>query len=299
MPSDHPAIDAEVLEMLTLLLERLGLRDSTLLLNSVGCPKCRPEYIKVLRRALEGVKHRLCADCQRRAETNPLRVLDCKVESDQPVIAQLPQIFDHLCEECRQHFDRVTAELRQRGISYQIAPRLVRGLDYYTRTTFEITSTALGAQNAVLGGGRYDGLSEALGGPPTPGFGFAIGEDRLVLAAEQSAALKPEPVAVYVAWMDHDALAPATELARNLRNHRLSVEITHIAMKIKKSLAVANKINARFAVIIGAAELAAGRYQIKDMGTGQQEEVEPGRIVSYLEEKVGAGGVKFETRPLG
>jgi histidyl-tRNA synthetase len=216
--SDHPALDAEVLEMLTLFLVRVGIKEYGLLLNSVGCPKCRPGYVGQLRRALDEVKASLCEDCQRRAETNPLRVLDCKVEADQAVIAKLPHILDYLCAACRQHFDSVTAELRQRGITYQIAPRLVRGLDYYTRTTFEITSGALGAQNAVVGGGRYDGLSEMLGGPPTPGFGFSIGQDRLMMAVEQAGALKPStPLAAYIAWMGEEALAPASQLARELR----------------------------------------------------------------------------------
>ena len=175
--SDHPSIDAEMLEMLVLLLERLGLGGFALLLNSVGCSKCRPEYVNILRQALQSVKASMCADCQRRADTNPLRVLDCKVEADQPIIEKLPHIVDHLDPECRQHFNAVTADLDERGIAYTLSPRLVRGLDYYTRTTFEITSSVLGAQNALLGGGRYDGLSEMIGGPPTPGFGVAIGED--------------------------------------------------------------------------------------------------------------------------
>src|SRR2546426_2121767 len=217
--SDHPAIDAEVLEMLLLFLERVGINSFTLLLNSVGDSKCRPEYIKALRRALGSVKSTMCADCQRRAETNPLRVLDCKVEADQPIIAKLPSILDHLCPECRQHFDRVLGELKQRGIPYEITPRLVRGLDYYTRTTFEITSGALGAQNALLGGGRYDGLSEMIGGPPAPGIGFSIGEDRLVLAVEEAARNKAEAsggqetssaLIAYIAWLGDAALGPST-----------------------------------------------------------------------------------------
>ncbi len=287
--SDHPAIDAEVLEMLVLLLERLGIRDFVLLINSVGCGKCRREYVKVLRHALDSVKAKLCADCQRRAETNPLRVLDCKVEADQPVIEKLPRILDYLCLECRQHFDRVTAELAQRGIAHQITPRLVRGLDYYTRTTFEITGGALGAQNSLLGGGRYDGLSEMLGGPPTPGFGFAIGQDRLVLAVEGAGQLRPEDaVAAYVAWLGDGALGPATQLVRELRRGGLSAEIGYEPMKLKKSLAVANKQRARFAVIVGESELASGRYQVKDMDTGQQEEVEPRLIVAHLKAKLDA-----------
>ena len=190
--SQSPLVDAEVLEMLVLFLERVGIREYQLLLNSVGCPKCRAEYLNGLREALQSVKASMCADCQRRAETNPLRVLDCKVEADQPIIEKLPKIIDHLDPECRQHFDRVTSELQARGLAYQVTPRLVRGLDYYTRTTFEITSGALGAQNAVVGGGRYDGLSEMLGGPPTPGIGFSIGQDRLILAVQAAAVLKSE-----------------------------------------------------------------------------------------------------------
>lgn len=280
--SDHPAIDAEVLEMLVLLLERLGLQDFALLINSVGCPACRHEYLKKLGQALDNVKGNLCEDCRRRAGTNPLRVFDCKVEADQAIIEMLPHILNHLCPECLQHFESVKAELGQREIQFAIEPRLVRGLDYYTRTTFEITSGALGAQNALLGGGRYDGLSEMLGGPPTPGLGFAIGEDRLVLAVEQAAQVKPEPVAAFIVWMSHEALLPAVGLARELRRQNMSVEVLYDAMKMKKSMGLASKINARFAIIIGENELASGRYQVKDMGTGQQEEVEISRVAAYL-----------------
>jgi histidyl-tRNA synthetase len=286
--TDHPAIDAEVLEMLTVFLERVGIAEFALLVNSVGCPKCRREYVKVLRQALERVKTSLCVDCQRRADTNPLRVLDCKVEADQPVIEKLPQILDHLCPECRQHFESVTAELKERGISHRITPRLVRGLDYYTRTTFEITSDVLGAQNALLGGGRYDGLSELIGGPPTPGFGFAIGQDRLVLAVEAAAQLKPQDtLAAYIAWMGDSALAPASRLARELRRAGLSVEIGYEPVKLKKSLGIANKLAARFAIIVGEGELASGRFQVKNMETGQQEEMEPAGIAAYLKERLG------------
>ena len=281
--SESPLVDAEVLEMLVLFLGRVGIREYQLLLNSVGCPKCRAEYLKVLREALGSVKGSMCGDCQRRADTNPLRVLDCKVEADQPIIDKLPKIIDHLDPECRRHFERVTSELQARGISYQVTPRLVRGLDYYTRTTFEITSGALGAQNAVLGGGRYDGLSEMLGGPPTPGIGFSIGQDRLILAVQAAAALASEvPLAAYVVWMGEAALTPAARLARELRAQGLSVEIDYDPMKIKKAMGIASKLQARFAIIIGEGELATGRYQLKDMTTGQQQEMEPGNIASYL-----------------
>jgi len=285
--SAHPALDGEVLEMLVWFLDRVGINEYQLLINSVGCSECRAEYVKALRQALQGVKAQLCADCQRRAETNPLRVLDCKVEADQPVIERLPNILDYLCPACRQHFDAVTEDLQRRGIAYQIAPRLVRGLDYYTRTTFEITSGALGAQNAVVGGGRYDGLSEMLGGPPTPGMGFSIGQDRLMMVVEQAGGLKPPgPPAAYIAWMGEPSLAPASQLARELRREGLSVELDYETMKLKKSLGVANKLQARFAVIIGEGELASGRYQVKDMTTGVQQEVERGMIASYLKGKL-------------
>jgi histidyl-tRNA synthetase len=299
--SESPAVDVEVLEMLVAFLGRLGIRNFRLLLNSVGCGKCRPEYVKVLRRALEDVKSRMCADCQRRADTNPWRVLDCKVEADQPIIAKLPTILDHLCLECRQHFNSVTQGLDERGLAYEITPRLVRGLDYYTRTTFEITSGALGAQNSVLGGGRYDGLSEMLGGPPAPGFGFAIGEDRLVLAVEQVTPPDDQAIDVYMVWMVHDTLRPTAELARSLRTEGWRVEIPYDLTRLKKAMGIANKLNARFAVIVGEAELASGRYQVKDMSTGLQEEVESARVAEYLKQRLsskssGAPGANFLAR---
>ena len=285
--SDLPSLDAEVLEMLALFLQRVGIKEYQLLVNSVGCSKCRPEYVSKLREALESVKANMCADCQRRANTNPLRVLDCKVPEDQAIIEALPHIMDYLDDDCRKHFDHVTRELQQRGLTYQIAPRLVRGLDYYTRTTFEITSGALGAQNAVAGGGRYDGLSEMIGGPPTPGFGFSIGQDRLMMAVEQAGDLKPSiPLAAYIAWMGDAALPSASRLARELRGGGLAVEIDYAPMKIKKSMGIANKLQARFAVIIGEGELATGRYQVKDMTSGQQEEVEPEKILDYLKDRL-------------
>lgn len=281
--SDHPLLDAETLEMLMLLVERLGLGGVSLLINSVGCRACRADYIVHLRRALEPVKAKMCADCQRRAETNPLRVLDCKVEADQPIIATLPKILDHLCPACRAHFDVVIAELDRRAIAYIVSPRLVRGLDYYTRTTFEIISGQLGAQNALLGGGRYDGLAEMLGGPPTPGIGFAIGEDRLALAVGESGGLESvETPAVYVAWLGEAARAPALDLTRELRRASFRTEIAFEPAKLKKLMGVANKLQARFAVIIGEDELATGRFQVKDMKTGNQEAVERERVSAYV-----------------
>ena len=181
--SEAPAVDAEVIEMVVELLTSAGLEDFQLLINSVGDANCRPQYIERLREELKTMAPRMCGDCQRRAETNPLRVLDCKVEADQPIIDSLPSLVDHLCEPCRLHFDAVKRYLDDRGIAWRLTPRLVRGLDYYMRTTFEVVHGALGAQNSVLGGGRYDGLAESLGSKVhSPGIGFSIGEDRLVMS---------------------------------------------------------------------------------------------------------------------
>src|SRR5271154_349378 len=199
--SESPARDAEVLELLATLLDRLGIRDWTLQLNSVGCASDRATYNEALRKALEPVVANMCEDCQRRAVTNPLRVFDCKVPEDQPIIEKLPRISQYLDEPCRKHFEQVQEILKTVGVEFHINDRLVRSLDYYTRTAFEFTHGALGAQNAILGGGRYDGLSESLGGPPAPGIGFAIGEDRLVLSlmeTRSAESVSPKPD-VYVA----------------------------------------------------------------------------------------------------
>ncbi len=286
--SMEPGTDAEVLEILHVLItERLGIREVNLLLNSVGCSECRPRYVAALRQALEGVKQNLCVDCQRRAESNPLRVLDCKVEADQPLIGKLPRILDYLCEACRLHLDEVKKGLNQRKINYEITPRLVRGLDYYVRTTFEMTSGTLGAQNALAGGGRYDGLVELLGGPRTPGIGFAIGEDRLVLAHQSAATQEAGANLIYIAWLEDNSLAAASDLARELRQSNQRVELVYSPMKMKKSLATANRLNARFAVIIGPDEIETGRYQVKDMASGQQEPVDRTGIGVYLQSRTG------------
>ena len=284
--SGHPAVDVEILEMLHLLLERLNLRGSDLLLNSVGCRRCRPEYIRVLRASLEPMASQLCSDCQRRIMTNPMRVLDCKIESDQAKIESLPKISDSWCRDCARHFQEVTSQLTARGLKFKLAPRLVRGLDYYTRTTFEITYGGLGSQNALLGGGRYDGLSELIGGPPVEGLGFAIGEDRFLMAVEQSAAQAPESgPEIYVAWVGKRAREEGLRAARQLRVEGFPTEIHHEPLTFRKSLARANKMSARWTVILGEDEVARGVFQVKDMQTGRQEEIAAVRLVEYFVEK--------------
>src|SRR2546429_6528841 len=211
--SESPARDAEILEMLATLLDRLGITDWDLELNSVGCPNDRAAFNEALRKALEPVVGKMCTDCQRRAVTNPLRVFDCKVPEDQPIIDKLPRISQFLDEPCRKHFDQVQEILKSVGVPFTLNDRLVRGLDYYTRTAFEFTHGALGAQNAILGGGRYDGLSESLGGPPAPGIGFAIGEDRLVLALKESAEALARKPDVYIAPLGPGMNREAARLA--------------------------------------------------------------------------------------
>ena len=281
--SESPAIDAEVIEMVVELLRRVGLTGFQLYLNSVGDRNCRPQYVALLKEKLRDVASRLCEDCQRRAETNPLRVLDCKVPEDQEIINALPSIQDHLCEACRMHFGAVRRLLDDRGIPYEIRPRMVRGLDYYMRTTFEIVHGALGAQNSVLGGGRYDGLAEALGSRvPAPGIGFSIGEDRLVMSVEQE---QPESyqtsLDLYIAPMGAAAEQQAAKLARDLRSAGCSVELG-LDGKLKRSLELANKMGARFALIVGENEIAAGRYALKNMQSGEQATVSADEITQRI-----------------
>src|SRR6185312_12878647 len=246
--------DAEVLEMLATFLNELGIRGWQLTLNSVGSSTDRPKYIAALREALAPVKTHMCENCQRRAETNPLRVLDCKEPQDQATIEALPKIADFLDDASREHFAQVKAALDACGVAYTVNPRLVRGLDYYTRTTFEFTvadGSGLGTQNALLGGGRYDGLSEMLGGPKAPGIGFAIGEDRLILTLQAQAANAAEKkLDAFIAPMGVARNAEALRLAQELRRAGLSVEVGEGAFRLKKSFEAADKL-ARRMVILG------------------------------------------------
>jgi histidyl-tRNA synthetase len=284
--SESPARDAEVLEMLATLLDRVGIQNWTLELNSVGCANDRPIYLQALRDALKPVVGQMCYDCQRRAETNPLRVLDCKVPEDQPIIEKLPRIADYLDEGCRTHFAEVRAILDTIGVPYVINDRLVRGLDYYTRTAFEFTHGALGAQNAILGGGRYDGLSEAIGGPKAPGIGFAIGEDRLVLSLQQQQetdVLVKKPDA-YIAPMGNGMNKEAARLARELRRHDLVIELGDETFRLKKSLETASKLGARFAIIVGENETTSGQFALKDLSKGEQTTVPRAELATRLQQ---------------
>jgi histidyl-tRNA synthetase len=289
--AESPVRDAEVLEMLASLLDELGVRGWRLELNSVGSAEDRALYNKALREALAPVKDKLCPDNQRRAETNPLRVLDSKDEQDQEIIDGLPKIADFLGEESRDHFAQVRAALDACGVPYHVNPRLVRGLDYYTRTTFEFTvQTGLGTQNALLGGGRYDGLSEMLGGPKAPGIGFAIGEDRLILVLQEQArqdaeaagtGVSEDKLDVYVAPLGAEQNSAALALARELRREGLSVEVGDGAFKLRKSFDVADKV-ARAVVLLGEDEVASGAITVKTFATGEQVKVARAELVNRL-----------------
>jgi histidyl-tRNA synthetase len=274
--------DAEVLEMLATFLDELGITGWKLLINSVGSATDRPRYIAALKEALQDVAPTMCVDCQRRAETNPLRVLDCKVPEDQPIIETLPRIADYLDEASQAHFAAVRAALDACGVAYEISHRLVRGLDYYTRTTFEFQHGGLGAQNALLGGGRYDGLSEMIGGPKAPGIGFAIGADRLVLTLEaQASELLPILAEAYIAPLG-EALNPAAlVLARELRRSGLRIEVGDGSFRIKKSFETGNKL-ARNIVLLGEDELQSGMLTIKNFASGEQTKVIREQLASAL-----------------
>ena len=280
--SESPAVDAEVLEMLATLLDRVGIQGWTLELNSVGCAHDRPRYHVALQKALATHVKKMCADCQRRAETNPMRVFDCKVEADQPTIAKLPRMSEFLDDACRAHFAEVQALLQAMEVPFTVNDRLVRGLDYYTRTAFEFTHGALGAQNAILGGGRYDGLSEMLGGPAAPGIGFAIGEDRLVMAAEESAAAVTHVPDVYIAPLGPGMDREAAKLARELRHHDLIVRLGDESFRLKKSLETAAKLGARFALILGQNEVQSGDFALKNLATGEQVSVPRAQLAQRI-----------------
>jgi histidyl-tRNA synthetase len=280
--SESPARDAEVLEMLATLLDRLGIQGWTLELNSVGCANDRAVYLEALREALKPIVGQMCTDCQRRAETNPMRVLDCKHPEDQPIIEKLPRISHYLDESCKQHFEDVKSILTACGVPFTLNDRLVRGLDYYTRTAFEFTHGALGAQNAILGGGRYDGLSEAIGGPKAPGIGFAIGEDRLVMSIPESAASIARPPDAYIAPMGAGMNLEAAQLARELRRNDLVIELGDEAFRLKKSLETASKLGARFAIILGENEAKSGQFAVKDLSKGEQVTVRREGLAKHL-----------------
>jgi histidyl-tRNA synthetase len=280
----EPALDAEQIAMVHDWLSRLGVT-AALQLNSVGDPACRPAYLADLRTFLTGPAAQLCGDCRERTQKNPLRVLDCKVPSCQPVLQGAPRLLDRLCEPCRAHFAAVRAGLDALGVPYTVDPRLVRGLDYYVRTAYEFTSDALGAQSAVAGGGRYDGLVETLGGPPTPGIGFALGVERLALILE--ALGRPVPArrpTVFLVSADEAGAAAVLRLSSELRKAGLACDLDARGGKRARQFKQAERVGARYALVLGSTEVAAGQASLKDMATRVETPVKLSGLVARLRE---------------
>jgi histidyl-tRNA synthetase len=276
-----PAIDAEVIDLAWTLVNELGIGQAELLINSVGCKACRPAFQQALVAALGDDLPKMCQDCQRRARTNPLRIYDCKVEADQPIIDRLPHAIDYLCEACAAHFAGVRAHLDAFGIPWRISHRLVRGLDYYTRTTFEVLGQTIGAQNALLGGGRYDGLVESLGGPDRPGIGFAAGLERLVLALPDSVSAT-RPRRAFVVAIGEDARGAALTLLRELRAAGLAADMEFESRGVRAQMKRADRLKAYVTLVVGGDELARGEVTVRDMATGAQRPVARSAVIETV-----------------
>lgn len=280
----NPAVDAEVILLAMNLLEGLGLKDLELSINSVGCPKCRSKYRTMLQDFFRDKLEDLCEDCRSRFERSPLRILDCKKDSDKPYMADAPKITDCLCEECADHFAKLKELLTSAGISFTHDPRLVRGLDYYTKTAFEIKYPPLGAQSAVAGGGRYDGLIEEMGGNPTPAVGFATGLERLLLALESQNLLpeKNRSVDAYVVALGEAAQAEGFKLLNSLRQQGLSAAMDFAGRSMKAQMKQANKLGAKYSVILGEDEIAEGVVMLRSMEDSSQAKVPMNQVAEKI-----------------
>ena len=285
------AIDAEILEMAWALVCELVPSRAELVVNSVGCKSCRPIFSSALLESLGNKVSELCGDCQRRATINPLRIFDCKVPRDQPIIDTLPHSIDYLCNDCRVHFDAVLSQIRDYDIPHRLSHRLVRGLDYYTRTTFEVLVEGLGAQNAVLGGGRYDGLMKHLGGPDCPGIGFAVGLERLVNTLEEGVAIA-RPPAVFLVAIGDDARRAMLILIRELRQAGFSAQMDYEVRGLKAQMKRADRSGAPCVLILGSDELARNEITVREMRTGNQQSMSKTGLLEYLEEASPGGLVK-------
>ncbi len=285
--SEVPAVEAEMLEMLDQFFRELGLGAFRLLVNSVGCQDCRPAYVKCLRRELDSRRSQFCSQCQQRIKSNPLRVLDCKEPACQPAIQQLPILLNHLCGDCQLHFEQLLHYLDLQEIEYQIEPLLVRGLDYYVRTTFEIVSDQLGpTQNAVLGGGRYDGLSESLGGTSTTGFGFALGMERFLMLLsppdKREVSYRVLRPVVFLVHLDEPALEESLKLARDLRRQGLFAYLDFERRSLKAQMRQADRFQAMFTCVVGESEIQSGQFPLRRMSDGREVRLGRNAIAKYL-----------------
>jgi histidyl-tRNA synthetase len=281
-----PRADAELILLLMTFMQRVELSDIELHINSLGCPECRPSFKKALKAFLAGRSERLCSDCLRRRDKNPLRIFDCKVPTCKETMRDAPSILEHLCKDCRNHFDTVQSALERFHIPFQINHRLVRGLDYYTRTTFEVLAGALGAQDAVAGGGRYDGLVKSLGGPDQPGVGFAIGVDRVMeLLADRAQEFEKRPD-LYIAALGSQAQDRAFEWMQHIRRQKVRTEMDFQDRSLKAQMRRANKLGASYVLIVGDRELEEGTAVLRNLETKEQEEVPMQDLVSAVVSKV-------------
>jgi len=273
--TEETSVDAEVIAVAMVFFEKLGLKGLELRINSVGCPQCRREYNGILRKYLGERLPDLCETCNTRYHTNPLRIIDCKEEKCQKALGDVPLMLDHLCEECRQHFDGLKENLDVLDINYIVDPKIVRGLDYYTKTAFEIISKDIGAQGTVCGGGRYDGLIKECGGPDTPGIGFGLGIERLVLTLESQGIEidKPGNMDLYVANVGEDGARKALETVYKLRVSGISAECDHMNRSLRAQMKYADKLQARYTLVLGDEEIQKGIGFLKDMQTGEKHEV--------------------------
>ncbi|MCI1269376.1 MAG: histidine--tRNA ligase [Ruminococcus sp.] len=273
--SQSPAADAEVISLAKSLLDHLGLKNIELYINSIGCPQCRAKYYDALRAYFNDRKSELCETCLSRLEKNPMRILDCKSPVCSEIAKDAPVILDYLCDECSQHFSKLQSHLNTLGIEFKINPKIVRGLDYYTKTVFEFVTTEIGAQGTVCGGGRYDGLIEELGGQHTPALGFAMGIERILITMEKQGCdfLDQRKCDLYIAPMDENALPKAMQMAKQLREYGYWAEYDVVGRGLKAQLKYANKIGAAFTVVLGDDELSSGKVKLKNMEKGEELEL--------------------------
>ncbi|MFW5985860.1 MAG: histidine--tRNA ligase [Halanaerobiales bacterium] len=283
--SNKPSLDAEVITLGLNILTELGLEDLELFINSIGCSGCREEYINVFKKYLDGYRNSLCSDCVKRYERNPLRVLDCKEDSCKNIIAEAPDILQYLCADCSNHFQKVKEYLDLLDIGYQVDPFLVRGLDYYTNTAFVIKYSGLGAQSEVLGGGRYNDLAEEVGGRSVPGIGFAMGLERLMLILDKQGIELPVETGIdlYITVIGERARKAAFKYMYQLRNAGFKVEIDYLDRSVKGQMKSADRMNARYTIIIGDNELESGQATIRNMKTGDQKQISIEELVERME----------------
>ncbi len=273
--SSNPSADADLIALAKSVIDRLGLKNIQLNINSIGCPQCRAKYHKALKEYFEQYKADLCSTCQERLEKNPMRILDCKSAEDQKIAENAPIILDYLCDECREHFEGLQKNLKLMKIDYEINPRIVRGLDYYTKTVFEFITTDIGSQGTVCGGGRYDGLIETLGGKPTPALGFGMGLERIILTMQKQGCefLEEKTCDLYIASMGDKAKEKAVEIVTMMREEGFFVEYDLVGRGLKAQMKYADKIGAKYVMVLGDNEIETGNAKIKNMKNGEQTDV--------------------------